>query len=102
MILFPQCFVYLSFTDGLVASQVKTMESGTLDFEDLMDTGDFPGFEIAKFTPANADKENDGDGILRTPEHHREDDDNEFVLQKNVKVNKIIAENGDCGSDGVC
>jgi len=30
------------------------MESGTLDFEDLMDTGDdFPGFEIAKFTPAN-------------------------------------------------
>ena len=75
------------------------MESGTLDFEDLMDTGDFPGFEIAKFTPATDDKEaDDGDGILRTPEHRREDDEDDFVLQQtnNLKPEKVITENGDC------
>ncbi|KAH3805274.1 PR domain zinc finger protein 5-like [Dreissena polymorpha] len=50
------------------------MESGLLDFNDLMDTGDdYPGFSIAKFTPANGNG-NDEDGVLRTPEHEQTDD----------------------------
>lgn len=50
-------------------------EGGTLDFDDLMDTGDvFPGFEITKFTAANETDEKD-DGVLRTPEHEKDEDD---------------------------
>lgn len=56
-------------------------DGGTLDFDDLMDTGDeFPGFEIAKFTPANQDDGND-DGVLRTPEHEKDDED--YVISEN-------------------
>ncbi|WAR27430.1 ZO71-like protein, partial [Mya arenaria] len=76
------------------------MEGGTLDFNDLMDTGDeFPGFEITKFTPVNGN-DNDDD-VLKTPEHEQEDD---FVpaVGKAGQEDKLTEEaeeallNGDC------
>ena len=66
-------------------------EGGTLDFEDLMDTGDeFPGFEIAKFTPANESSSND-DGVLRTPEHEKEDED--YLNESRNNHKETIKEN---------
>lgn len=66
-------------------------EGGTLDFDDLMDTGDvFPGFEIAKFTAANEADEND-DGVLRTPEHEKDEDD--YIVSEH-KTNHTVYDEG--------
>jgi hypothetical protein len=67
-------------------------DGGTLDFEDLMDTGDeFPGFEIAKFTPANDNQGND-DGVLRTPEHEKDDEDYLNESRNNHKVKDEVSD----------
>ncbi|XP_060568477.1 zinc finger protein 37-like [Ruditapes philippinarum] len=67
-------------------------DGGTLDFEDLMDTGDeFPGFEIAKFTPANDNQGND-DGVLRTPEHEKDDEDYLNESRNNHKVKDDVSD----------
>ena len=59
------------------------IESGTLDFNDLMDTGyEFSGFEITKFTPVN-DNDGEEDGILRTPEY---EPDNEDYKSKKIRL----------------
>ncbi|KAL4220515.1 hypothetical protein ACF0H5_020914 [Mactra antiquata] len=58
-------------------------DSKTLDFNDLMDVGDeYPGFEIAKFTPVGETATND-DGVLRTPTHEKVDDD--YEVGENVQ-----------------
>ncbi|XP_053404472.1 zinc finger and SCAN domain-containing protein 12-like [Mercenaria mercenaria] len=72
-------------------------EGGTLDFEDLMDTGDeFPGFEIAKFTPANESEGND-DGVLRTPEHEKDDED--YIINEKRNNHDVQADRSDQDND---
>lgn len=72
-------------------------EGGTLDFNDLMDTGDdFPGFEIAKFEPATGGAESD-DGILRTPEHEKDDED---YIRRETTISADVLSSGDCQDDG--
>lgn len=76
------------------------MESGTLDFDDLMDTGDeFSGFEITKFTPVN-DNDGEGDGILRTPEHEPDNEDYQIKEDKTNMIKEKMNEDNDPAVNG--